>query len=128
MVLYKASHLGFILRFFGTATMTELESLIDELNSAGFQHGKVFDYRNYTFGSFYGVAYDHAEDDEILYIEIEAGRHAETMVEIDSLNPTKLVYKDIEAEKARLTTSGYDVYEMDKADFLKNYKYSRIFK
>jgi len=126
MVLYKASHLGFILRFFGTATMPELESLIGELDNAGFKYGKVFDFRNYTFGSPYGVVYKHAEDEEVLYFEIEASKHALTTVEIESLDPTELSHKDIKAEAARLTVHGYDIYEV--TDFLRDYKLSRIFK
>ena len=128
MVLYKASHLGFILRFFGTATIPELESLIDELDNAGFKYGKVFDFRNYTFGGSYGVMYKHAEDEEVLYFEIEANKRAETTVEIESLNPTELEHKDVKTEKARLIAYGYDVYEMNRADFLRDYKLSRIFK
>ena len=133
MVLYKASHLGFILRFFGTATMPELESLINELDNAGFKYGKVFDFRNqtfvfHTFGNSYSIVYKHAEDEEVLYFEIEANKRAETTVEIESLDPTELAHKDVKAEKARFTAYGYDIYEVNRADFLRDYKLSRIFK
>lgn len=128
MVLYKSSHLGFILRFFGTATMTELESLVNELDSAGFKYGKVFDFRNHTFSGYYGIVHDHADDNEVLYFEIEACKNAETMVEIESLDPTALAHRSVEEEKARYATLGYDTYEMNKADFLRDYKLSRIFK
>lgn len=128
MTLYKSSHLGFILRFFGTATMTELESLVDELDSAGFRYGKVFDFRNYTFGSFYGTKYLHADNDEVLFVEIEADKQARTVVEIRSLDPNELGCADVEAEKARYIASDYDVYEVNRTDFLRDYKLSRIFK
>jgi len=108
--------------------MTELESLVNELDSAGFKYGDVFDFRNHTFSCYYGIVHDHADDNEVLYFEIEACKNAETMVEIGSLDPTGLAYRTVEEEKARYATLGYDTYEMNKADFLRDYKLSRIFK